>query len=122
MQKAKRVQQAMVFLVLCCLVVVFMIPIVFVVMNSFKGKLYISDNPFVLPIGDLCVGFENYMEGIEKTNFFAAFGWTTFITVFSVLCNAHEICRHHEEQHGKIACPYRPVAPEQAAAKAGIKE
>ena len=43
MQKAKRVQQAMVFLVLCCLVVVFMIPIVFVVMNSFKGKLYISD-------------------------------------------------------------------------------
>lgn len=85
MQKAKRVQQAMVFLVLCCLVVVFMIPIVFVVMNSFKGKLYISDNPFVLPIGDLCVGFENYMEGIEKTNFFAAFGWTTFITVFSVL-------------------------------------
>ena len=85
MQKAKRVQQAMVFLVLCCLVVVFMIPIVFVVMNSFKGKLYISDNPFVLPIGDLCVGFENYMEGIEKTNFFAAFGWTTFITIFSVL-------------------------------------
>ena len=85
MQKAKRVQQAMIFLLLCCLVIVFMIPIVFVVMNSFKGKLYISDNPFALPTGDLYVGLENYIQGIERTGFFSAFGWTAFITVFSVL-------------------------------------
>lgn len=85
MQKTKRVQQAMIFLLLCCLVIVFMIPIVFVVMNSFKGKLYISDNPFALPTGDLYVGLENYIQGIERTGFFSAFGWTAFITVFSVL-------------------------------------
>lgn len=85
MQKAKRIQQAMIFLLLCCLVIVFLIPIVFVVMNSFKGKLYISDNPFALPTGDLYVGLENYIQGIEKTGFFSAFGWTAFITVFSVL-------------------------------------
>ena len=54
-------------------------------MNSFKGKLYISDNPFNWPSGDMFAGLENYTEGIRKTGFFAAFGWSAFITVGSVL-------------------------------------
>ncbi len=85
MQKTKKIQQGLMLTLLCGLVVVFLIPIFFVVMNSFKGKLFISDDPFSLPTGELFVGLENYIEGIDKTGFFAAFGWTTFITVFSVL-------------------------------------
>lgn len=54
-------------------------------MNSFKGKLYISDNPFTGHPGDMFAGLENYTEGIRKTGFFAAFGWSAFITVGSVL-------------------------------------
>lgn len=73
------------FAVLCALVVVFLTPIFFIILNSFKGKLYISDNPFTLPTGEMFVGLENYTEGIRKTGFFAAFGWSAFITVFSVL-------------------------------------
>ena len=85
MQKTKKIQQGLMLTLLCGLVVVFLIPIFFVVMNSFKGKLFISDDPFSLPAGEMFVGLENYIEGIDKTGFFAAFGWTTFITVFSVL-------------------------------------
>lgn len=85
MQKTKKIQQGLMLTLLCGLVVVFLIPIFFVVMNSFKGKLFISDDPFSLPAGEMFVGLENYIEGIDKTRFFAAFGWTTFITVFSVL-------------------------------------
>lgn len=48
--------------------------ILFIIMNSFKGKLYISDNPFNWPSGDMFAGLENYTEGIRKTGFFAAFG------------------------------------------------
>ena len=59
--------------------------ILFIIMNSFKGKLYISDNPFNWPSGDMFAGLENYTEGIRKTGFFAAFGWSAFITVGSVL-------------------------------------
>ena len=59
--------------------------ILFIIMNSFKGKLYISDNPFNWPSGDMFAGLENYTEGISKTGFFAAFGWSAFITVGSVL-------------------------------------
>lgn len=73
------------FFILCILVAAFLAPILFVFMNSLKGKLYISNAPFALPTGDTFAGLENYINGVEKTNFFSAFGWSAFITVFSVL-------------------------------------
>ena len=60
-------------------------PIVLVVINSFKQKAYISKNAFSLPAGKAFVGFENYVRGVETTDFFASFGWTLLITVGSVL-------------------------------------
>lgn len=65
--------------------IAYLFPIALVVINSFKKKAYISKRPFALPRGKMFVGFENYINGIEKTGFFSAFGWTVFITVFSVL-------------------------------------
>lgn len=85
MGNKKKTSNVLIFCVLCFLVVAFLLPIFFVLMNSFKGKLYISDNPFALPTVETFAGFTNYVNGIEKTGFFSAFGWSTFITVFSVL-------------------------------------
>ena len=75
-------------------------PIFLVVLNSFKKKAYISREPFSIPRGKIFVGLENYVKGIEKTGFIQAFGWSLFITVFSVaaiiLCTsmcAWYICR-----------------------------
>lgn len=31
------------------------------------------------------VGMENYVKGIERTEYFEAFGWSLFITIFSVI-------------------------------------
>ena len=31
------------------------------------------------------VGMENYVKGIERTGYFEAFGWSLFITIFSVI-------------------------------------
>lgn len=59
-------------------------PIVLVILNSFKKKVYISKAPFALPSGKMFSGFNNYTGGIEKTGFLQAFGWTVFITVCSV--------------------------------------
>ena len=70
--------------VLVILFIVFIIPIFFVVLNSFKGRLYISDNPFAIPTGEMYAGFANFIEGIQKTDFFRAFGCSLFITVLSV--------------------------------------
>lgn len=60
-------------------------PIFFIVMNSFKGKFFISDSPFSIPVGDSFVGLENYVEGLIRTGFFQAIGWSFFITIISVL-------------------------------------
>lgn len=81
----RRFVNGILFLVLCILVVAFLTPIFFVVINSFKGKFYISNEPFSLPDETTFAGLTNYINGIEKTGFFSAFGWSAFITVFSVL-------------------------------------
>ena len=82
--KKKTASNIVIFCVLCLLVAVFLAPIFFVVMNSFKGKLYISNDPFALPNAETFARLTNYVNGIEKTGFFSAFGWSLFITVFSV--------------------------------------
>ena len=64
--------------------VIFVAPILIVFYNSFKSRFYISDAPFSLPDSETFAGIENYIEGIEKTGFFSAFGWSLFITVLSV--------------------------------------
>lgn len=64
---------------------IYVFPIALVIINSFKKKAYISRLPFSIPKGKMFVGLENYINGIEKTGFFEAFGWSLFITVFSVL-------------------------------------
>lgn len=75
----------LIFAILCILVIAFLTPIIFVAMNSFKGRLYISDAPFALPNAETFAGLVNYKNGIGKTDFFKAFGYSLFITVFSVL-------------------------------------
>ena len=69
---------------LTVLAVFFLIPVFLVLMNSLKGQFYISDAPFALPNSETFVGFRNYWNGIEKVDFFSAFGYSAFITLFSV--------------------------------------
>ena len=64
--------------------IVYVMPIIIVVMNSFKRKAYVNRYPFKIGTGKMFVGLENYVEGIKKTEFFNAFGYSLFITVCSV--------------------------------------
>ena len=82
-RKAKHGRLLTVIFTIISLIYVF--PIALVVINSFKKKAYISRSPFSLPTEQTFVGLENYINGIEKTGFFEAFGWSLFITVFSVI-------------------------------------
>ncbi|EFA22076.1 carbohydrate ABC transporter permease [Bifidobacterium gallicum] len=59
-------------------------PLFLVLINSFKKKAFINDNAFAFPTGESFSGFDNYLRGIEVTNFFASFGWTLLISVGSV--------------------------------------
>jgi sugar ABC superfamily ATP binding cassette transporter, membrane protein len=72
------------FAILLILLVIFLFPIAFIVINSLKGKFFISDSPFSLPNAETFVGLENYSTGLAKTGFFVAIGWSFFITILSV--------------------------------------
>lgn len=75
-----------IFLVIAAVYVLF--PIIVVLMNSFKGKLFISTEPFKLPSLDpdnlTFVGISNYTDGVRKIKFFSAFGYSLWITLASV--------------------------------------
>lgn len=71
-------------IILTILAILFLAPIILILINSFKGKLYISNELFSLPNETTFVGFENYIRGIETVNFWSAFGYSLFISVFSV--------------------------------------
>ncbi len=72
------------FIFLVFMSAVFLFPVFVVLINSFKQKFTIATAPFVLPGSDNFVGFKNYITGINNTGFLSAFGWSLFITVFSV--------------------------------------
>ena len=71
----KKYKSKIIFLLLVIVSVAFLAPVFIVLINSFKNKLYISTEPFILPSADTFAGISNYTEGLNKTGFFSAFLW-----------------------------------------------
>ncbi|MEG1524827.1 MAG: carbohydrate ABC transporter permease [Clostridia bacterium] len=67
------------------LAVVYVLPIVLILTNSFKEKTFINLSPFALPNAESFVGLENYVSGVQKIEFFKYFGYSVIITVGSVI-------------------------------------
>jgi raffinose/stachyose/melibiose transport system permease protein len=84
MNTKKRFGAAVLFVLLLIFAVAYLTPILLVLMNSFKGRFFISDTPFALPNSQTFTGIKNYISGVAKTGFLQAFGYSLFITVFSV--------------------------------------
>ena len=72
------------FFVLICLT--WIIPVVEVLLNSFKSNNYVNLEPFALPNAESFVGFANYIKGVSFGNypFVKALGYSLLITVVSV--------------------------------------
>ena len=64
--------------------VIYLVPILLVLVNAFKKNVYINRMPFKLPDQKTFVGFDNFIGGIRKINFFQAFEYSVVITVCSV--------------------------------------
>lgn len=85
MKKSKRVGNNVIFFVLLTLSVLFLVPIIIVIINSFKSRIYISSQPLKLPNAETFVALENYINGVTSSDFFSAFLRSLFITVVSVV-------------------------------------
>lgn len=85
MKKSKRAGNNVIFFVLLTLSVLFLVPIIIVIVNSFKSRIYISSQPLKLPNAETFVALENYINGVTSSDFFSAFLRSLFITVVSVI-------------------------------------
>ena len=66
------------------LAVLWLYPIFLVAINAIKKKAFITRNPFALPDDRSYFGFANFVNGIDKTNFWSSALNSTIITVGSV--------------------------------------
>lgn len=76
-----KAEKTILYVILTALSILFLSPTLIVIMNSFKGKLYISNEPFQLPNEQTFSGITNFISGIEKTGFLSALKWSLFITI-----------------------------------------
>lgn len=85
MERRRSLTDIALFVFLSLLAVVFLVPIILVLINSFKSSLYVSFEPFSLPNSESFARFENYISGLTTAGFFASFLRSVFITVVSVV-------------------------------------
>lgn len=83
--KRVKIENYIFYTLLIFLTIVFIFPILLVLLNSFKSRLYVSTQPFAWPGGNMFVGMENYINGLTTSGFFFSFLRSVFISVFSVL-------------------------------------
>ncbi|MFA6707584.1 MAG: carbohydrate ABC transporter permease, partial [Sphaerochaetaceae bacterium] len=86
----------------------YLLPFVLVLVNSLKRKVSIVKFPLQL-VDDNGLQFVNYMNAVEKMDFFRSFANSIIITVFSVLMlivfssmAAYFLARHHNWKASKI--------------------
>ena len=84
-KEKKSISDIVLISLLIILTILFIFPILLVVMNSFKSRLYVSTQPFVLPNSQTFVGLENYINGLTTSGFAFAFLRSVWITIASVV-------------------------------------
>ena len=107
-----RTQERILFVFLVVLALLFLAPILLVLMNSFKGRFFISDTPFAFPNAETFVGMKNYFSGVEKTGFYSCIWLFTFHHRFlgwsHCAVHIHDSLVHHA---GQIQIQFHPLFP-----------
>ena len=81
--KERKTANVIIFIIMAVVSLAFVLPVIIVAINSFKGQFFISSSPFSLPNTETFAGIQNYVNGIVRIDFFMAFAYSLFITVFS---------------------------------------
>ncbi len=83
--KQTKTTNGIIALILVVVALAVLYPLFFILNNSFKGKFFISKDPFSLPTSEAFSGITNYVNGLIKTGLLSAIGWSFFITILSVI-------------------------------------
>ena len=74
-------------IILGIICIIYVMPMVVVVLNSFKLNTYVKTDTFAIPIGEMWAGFSNFIKGMTFGNypFYRSAGYSVLITVASTL-------------------------------------
>lgn len=74
-------------IILAVVSIVYVLPVVAVVLNSFKQNTYVKTDTFALPTGEMSAGFSNFVKGMTFGNypFINSVLYSVMITILSTL-------------------------------------
>ena len=81
----RHIPSALLTVIFTVISIIYILPIVLVVMNSFKDNAFVNTDTFALPTAESFVSFRNYIKGMTLGNypFLKSVFYSTFITVVS---------------------------------------
>ena len=82
---AERRRKMTMSIVLAAICIIYVLPVLAVVINSFKINTYVKTDTFALPTGEMWAGFNNFIKGMTFGNypFWSSVKYSVMITVFS---------------------------------------
>lgn len=82
---SERRRQTILTLVFTVICIIFVLPVLMVVINSFKLNTYVKTDTFALPTGEMWAGLQNFTKGVTFGNypFWNSALYSTVITVIS---------------------------------------
>ena len=82
---AERRRKAVMSIVLTIICVIYVLPVLTVVINSFKYNTFVKTDTFALPLGEMWAGFKNFIKGMTFGNypFWKSALYSVSITVLS---------------------------------------
>ena len=82
---AERRRKTILSIVLAIICVIYVLPVLTVVINSFKQNTFVKTDTFALPNAESSAGFDNFVKGMTFGNypFWKSVAYSVFITVFS---------------------------------------
>ncbi|MBE6909673.1 MAG: carbohydrate ABC transporter permease [Ruminococcaceae bacterium] len=82
---SERRRKAVLSAVLAVICVIYVLPVLAVVINSFKLNTFVKTDTFALPSGEMWAGFSNFIKGMTFGNypFYKSVLYSVLITVFS---------------------------------------
>lgn len=83
--RGERTRKTIMSVVLTCICIIYVLPVLSVVINSFKLNTYVKTDTFALPLGEMWAGFANFIKGMTFGNypFLKSVLFSLIITVLS---------------------------------------
>ncbi|MBQ9679501.1 MAG: carbohydrate ABC transporter permease [Ruminococcus sp.] len=81
----ERRRKTIMSVVLSVICIIYVLPVLSVVINSFKLNTYVKTDTFAMPLGDMWAGFSNFIKGMTFGNypFYKSVLYTVLITILS---------------------------------------